>query len=972
MTIKLVLRAAIVIAILTLMASNSPRDARAQGTDDLTRLSTQFSQLFTQGKFAEAAPIGERYVAVARKRYGENHPNFASGLNNLAEVYRVMARYAEAETLHRRAVAIREKTLRPNHPDIAQSLNNLALLYQAQGRYAEAEPLYKPSLAIREKAFGPDHPYVAASLNNLAELYRLQGRYAEAEPLLKRSLAINEKALGPEHPYVGGVLNILAVLYGAQGRYAEAEPPCRRALAIFEKAFGTDHPDVASTLDNLAVLYQAQGRTEVEPLMKRALATYEKAYGPDHPDVGRSLLNLALLYRAQGRYAEAEPLYKRALAIAERATGPDHPDVANSLDHLAGLAIEQRNWVQAAAYWQRATQVIERRVERGLTGSEGGSVKGEAVQNSRYFSGLVKIMDRLAPQGRADRARLGREMFETAQWVQASDAATSLTQMAARSAKGDTALAALVRERQDLTGEWQARDKQLIAAKSLPRANRNTGAEKMLSDRLAAIDGRLSAIDAQFAKDFPEYASLTSPKATSLTEVQTQLRDDEALVLFLDTHEFEPIPEETFIWVVTKGGMRWVKSALGTKALSERVEALRCGLDPAPWDEEKGRARCRALVGAEPGKNGLLPFDLRKARELYEALFGAIRDEITGKRLLIVPSAPLAMLPFGVLVTEAPPQNLPKTADGYSGISWLGVENAITVLPSVSSLSALRKLAKGNPATEPFIGFGDPALQGNADCGVPSLPTCCPGVPGRVAQRIASSGLVHRGVTRAAMQNFFNGNLARVDVLRAQCPLPETAFELKCVAQSLGVPESRIQLREKATETGVKTAPLDRYQIVYFATHGLLASETKQATGSLAEPALLLSPPPTPTEADDGLLTASEITQLKLNADWVVLSACNTAGAADMAGGETLSGLARAFFYAGARALLVSHWAVDSDATVLLTTRTFAELKSNPSIGRAEALRRAMQAVISDKSRPDAAHPSFWAPFVVVGEGAAR
>jgi CHAT domain-containing protein len=202
--------------------------------------------------------------------------------------------------------------------------------------------------------------------------------------------------------------------------------------------------------------------------------------------------------------------------------------------------------------------------------------------------------------------------------------------------------------------------------------------------------------------------------------------------------------------------------------------------------------------------------------------------------------------------------------------------------------------------------------------------------------------------------------------------LPETAFELRCVAQSLGVPESQILLRGKATETAVKQAPLDRYQIVYFATHGLLASETKQVTGSLAEPALMLTPPQVPTDADDGLLTASEITQLKLNADWVVMSACNTAGAADTQSGEALSGLARAFFYAGARALLVSHWAVDSDATVLLTTRTFAELRQNAVIGRAEALRRTMQAVIEDKARPDAAHPSFWAPFVIVGDGAAR
>jgi CHAT domain-containing protein/tetratricopeptide (TPR) repeat protein len=1014
-------RAFTLIAVITLVTTAGLADAQARRTprraDDLASLQTLVSQLLSEAKYTEALAIAERYAALSREKYGEDREEYGAAISWLASVYEAQGRYVEAEPLLRRALAIAEKVYGTDYPIVATVLDKLAGVLVNQSHYTEAEPLYKRALAIEEKALGPNHRYVGASLSGLAQLYIQQGRYAEAEPLLRRSLAIFEKALGPEHPDFAAGLSSLAGLYQSQGRYAEVEPLLKRSLSIVEAA-GTDYPIVAAALQNLAGFYSDQDRyTDAEPLLRRALNILEKALGPENPDTATALGNLAELYRHQGRYAEAEPLYnhslairekvfgpedldvaivlsnlselycdqgryaeaeplsERALAIREKALGPEHPRVATILANLALLSLAQHNWVNAAEYWQRATKVIERRAERGLAGSEGGSAKGEAVRNSWYFSGLIKMTDRLAPEGHADRAQLGPEMFEKAQWAQASEAAGSLTQMAARSAKGDTALAGLVRERQDLVAEWQAKDKQLIAAKSQLSAKRNPDAEKVLSDRIAAIDGRLRAIDAQFAKDFPEYASLTSPKADSVAEVKSLLGPDETLVLFLDTPEFKPtVAEETFIWVVTKTNMRWAKTTLGTKALTERIAALRCGLDPATWDDENGHARCRALVGADPGKSGLLPFDLAKAHELYEALFGSIKDEIAGKRLLIVPSGPLAMLPFGILVTEDPSQNLPKTADGYSGISWLGIENAITVLPSVSSLSALRKLAKGSRAPELFIGFGDPALQGIAGCGTPVLPRACPGAPGSVAQAIASIGLpsVHRAVTRAPMQSFFNGNLARVDVLRAQCPLPETAFELKCVAQSLGVPESQIQLRQMATETAVKNAPLDHYQIVYFATHGLLASETKRATGSLAEPALLLSPPPIPTEADDGLLTASEITQLKLNADWVILSACNTAGAGDTTSGEALSGLARAFFYAGARALLVSHWAMDSEAAVLLTTRTFAELKKNPAIARAEALRRAMQAVIDDRSRPDAAHPSFWAPFVVVGEGAAR
>jgi CHAT domain-containing protein len=194
--------------------------------------------------------------------------------------------------------------------------------------------------------------------------------------------------------------------------------------------------------------------------------------------------------------------------------------------------------------------------------------------------------------------------------------------------------------------------------------------------------------------------------------------------------------------------------------------------------------------------------------------------------------------------------------------------------------------------------------------------------------------------------------------------LPETADELYAVARQLGASDSDVRLGAAATLTSVKIASLDQYRVIDFATHGLVAGEVN----GLSEPALVLTLPEHPTADDDGLLTASRVAKLSLDADWAVLSACNTA-AGDKPGAEGLSGLARAFFYAGARALLVSHWPVDSDAAVKLTTAAFAELAKNPAIGRAEALRRSMQRLIADQSSPRNADPAVWAPFVVVGEG---
>ncbi len=194
------------------------------------------------------------------------------------------------------------------------------------------------------------------------------------------------------------------------------------------------------------------------------------------------------------------------------------------------------------------------------------------------------------------------------------------------------------------------------------------------------------------------------------------------------------------------------------------------------------------------------------------------------------------------------------------------------------------------------------------------------------------------------------------------------------MAKTLGVPEARLDsavyLGERARVARVKalsaSGELARARVVHFATHGLLAGQTAMFAKNKAEPALLLTPPDKASEEDNGLLTASEVAQLNLNADWVVMSACNTAAGSNE-GAEALSGLARAFFYAGARSLLVSHWAVDSEAAVAITTGAVNAMKAEPKIGRAEALRRAEAALIAKGG--DNAHPSVWAPFVLVGNG---
>ena len=310
---------------------------------------------------------------------------------------------------------------------------------------------------------------------------------------------------------------------------------------------------------------------------------------------------------------------------------------------------------------------------------------------------------------------------------------------------------------------------------------------------------------------------------------------------------------------------------------------------------------CRPI--RRPKTADLLPFDLARAHALYKALFGEAEDLIKGKSLMIVPSGPLTQLPFQVLVTA------PPAGGDYKSAAWLARDHALTVLPAVSSLKALRRVARPSAAMKPMIGFGNPLLDG--DQGDPKYGAyfkkraalarenqSCPQTPARTPpQRLASLFGLHRGVAPMAVRG-----LADVEFLRAQLPLPETRDELCAVARDLGADPGEMRLGARATEREVKalsaSGALAQYRIVHFATHGVLAGQLDPK----AEPGLILTPPETASEEDDGYLTASEIAALKLDADWVILSACNTAAGGAHGRGGAVGARARVLLRAGPRA----------------------------------------------------------------------
>lgn len=812
-------------------------------------------------------------------------------------------KYSEAIPLAEAMLANLEKGAPTK--DLAGAINNLAQLYGDIGRDVEAEPMFERALAIMEKVVGLDSVDIAPELNNLAALYQRQQRYAEAEPLFKRALALSERSLPPNHPDLGRALNNLATCYEKQDRHAESEALTRRALALYEKVAGPESPAAATLLNNLGQIVKAEGRhADAEPLIKRSLAIREKVLGRDHPDVARSLNNLGDLYQREQRFAEAEPMFKRALAIREQAVGPDHPDTAASANNLASL-------YQAEGRAADAIPLTERMIASG---------------RAQLGIALAVLFDAQQQQIMPTERALD-EALDVIQRGTQSSAASAVNKLAVRIAAGNDRLAELVRRDQDLASEAETLDKAVVAALS-QQGQRDPATARRGRERLAAIVAERASLQKTFAAEFPDYSALSNPLPLRVTEIRSLLAGDEAMVLFALAEK------DSYVIALTRDGFEWRRIPLGRDTISQKVVAFRRGLDISQASDASGKSQL---------------FDLARANELYVALFGEVDAILKDKRsLLVVPAGALTALPFHLLVTEKPAAAIPEKIEGYREAAWLLKRQAVSVLPSVASLKALRGFARREQAVKPMTGFGDPVFNPADSSG---------------EKRTAS-----RSLTGVAYTDFWRGaGVDRKMLSSALSQLPDTADELNAVAKDLGAPKSDIHLGSDASEATVKRTPLADYRVVYFATHGLVAGDVK----GVAEPSLALSIPKKPSALDDGLLTASEVAQLKLNADFVVLSACNTI-AGDRPGAEALSGLARSFFYAGARSLLVTHWAVVSESATRLTTSTFDRLKADPKIGRAEALRQAMLGYLNDTSSPQNAYPAFWGPFALIGEGAAR
>lgn len=646
---------------------------------------------------------------------------------------------------------------------------------------------------------------------------------------------------------------------------------------------------------------------------------------------------LALLAAKNGRLEEALETAERLHRFRLRLFGASHPSTQEAAGVRAVVRLRRGETSAALAdYESLFTAALDN--PGSWTDLEGRGLRG-FVLGIAFDEFMQHLAERTRRGERVD-DDLASRALQVADRMSLSTTQRAITDSTARVLAATPALKAMIEREQALrqaAGQGFARlnaaltdedrlrrETQTEAFKARPDAERKAHVERIREQRervkqlqAEAASGRaqLEAHRQAIAQQHPAYADLVSPATPRIDTLRRLLQPGEALLVV------HPGELATLLWVVPADGRpTFAVSALTAAQLATRVAAVRRMLD----------------VGEVPAAQRP-PLDLAALHALYKDLLGPVEGALRETRSLVVAAGgPLAGLPLSVLVTDAPSAGAPP--------AWLLRRMAVTQLPSPAALQALRRVAQPPLAPRPLIGFGDPQFD--------------PGPrPGAAPAAGSGRSLVVAGKPATRYDAEWGFRYADIP------PLPETRTELTAVAQALGAdPAADLLLGPRATRAAVLSTPMADRRVVAFATHGLMPGEHP----GISKPSLAMAA--TGEEGESPLLELDDVLTLRLNAQWVLLSACNTA--AGEQGGAAMSGLVRGFFFAGARSVLATHWAVETASAAQLSTQTFRR-HAQGGVSRADSLRQAQLALIDGSLGGGRwGHPFYWAPYALFGDPA--
>ncbi len=835
----------------------------------------------------------------------------------------------------------------------------------------QAEALAASRLAAQSFGAGDIGQYqqlmLAGTRANLAE------SFVAAERAYRAAYALQRKSLGAEDPNTAVPLMLLALQLSDQGRFAEADDTFARATRLVGKAAD---PSARPRLQHYRGLNAVNENKPAEalPLLQAAEAGYRTLLPPDmlairparvrgpiavsrrggradeasfddvlmEPDQQTALIGVietrryqAIVLRELNRPDDAKAMIRSAEALAA-SRGLTQRDLTARLFRTAsvvddraeqgsgygGIVRASRDFEQAQPGTRPLAQTELLRASQEL---RGGSAD-EALRLCRQAASLLRDLkagtsvDLLAPcltafanaaaAQPAQRQHLLGEMFAASQLVQGG---ITVQQIAAASARltenaKNPKVGEAIRRQQDASLALAELQRRYDSLSQGGDAGR--GGDKATADELAK---QLSTAQATLA-DADAALQAASPNYGQL--VQEVVSADDVLAALAPGEAFVSMalsPDSGWVFALRDGQVSVAPTKAGSTELTALVKRVRATVEP---------------TGATPP-----PFDIAAAQAIYTDTLGQLGPQMDDlQSLTVAPVGALLSLPFGTLLTG------PASQDALNTAPWLIRKVAISHVPAPANFVSLRHAAATSRASQPWYGFGD-----------------------------------FRPVTLAQAERTFPAGACEdsAKLFAGLPPLPFARRELEAARLLLGGSPGDELEGVSFNTPRVLQQDLRAFRVLHFATHALLPSDLRCQT----EPAIVTSDAPGATDAKGALLTSSDVTTMQLDADVVILSACNSGGPNGATSGESLSGLARSFFYAGARALMVTHWSVNDQATALLVAGTLQRLRAGDRLGVAGALRGSELALLdgAGHSLPAAiAHPFYWAPFALVGEGRGR
>ena len=791
----------------------------------------------------------------------------------------------------------------------------------ANGDYSHAEPLSGTAERLAATCLPVDTSIIGMTIASHASDLESLGRIEEALVEEERAVTWDAAHLPESDPNFASALADLGFFLHLANRQREAEALLRRATDLYARYQPDDLSSRALTMSKFANVLASEGKyREAEQMWLAAIDFYARTKDRSHPLAGSGPLRRAAdAAQEQGKLNEALDLRRRAIELIESRVQPHHPELARAkMEYASTLAVAGRAR-EALAIAEPAVAILReiappadpKRITAEITYARVAGAAG--VDPVKAYATVAPVVARMEAV-LLDSATSRGDLIRFAPGFAASFA--SVAQLALLAHDEEAAfraiqlanLSEIVLVSADAAARAAADPRVRTLIEQLNARARDR--QRFDQDRLAANArgdvAMVSAADIAIRRIDNNVVSLTSELDRTSPGYRTLRRPQ--LVTLADYHAQLGTDDILLAPLMLPGE---------TLVVAVTREGLR-------WTSvREPRSRVTELVSR-------IRTSIEVARQDPHARFDTPASHMLATIMLPSSLAPtiathrhLIYYASGALATVAPALLVTSPIRVGAAPAWLIRSHSISIATTLTPRSGAERAPRNG-----FLGIGAPALGGK---------------PLTVAMR---------GI-EAKVGDFGKAGVAALP------PLPNAARELHAMGGMFPVGQRRLLLGAAATKPALEALPLTRYGVIALATHGLVAD----ALPGLTQPALVLTPTRRAGVANDGLLTAADVAGLHLDADWVILSACNTAGGSDPQGGS-YSGLASAFIQAGARALLVSHWPVRDDAAARITVATLAATRRG--VDRPQALRQAMLKVMRDRRLAGAENPAIWAPFVLI------